>query len=649
LPGPGGRVGKYEICERIGDGGMGVVYRAHDPLLRRDVALKLIREPISGRDEALRTRFISEAQAAARLSHPNIVVLYELGLQGTTPFIAMEYLRGADLKACIEQHWLAGKDEKLQILLRIAQGLEHAHAQGVIHRDVKPANVMILNDGGVKLTDFGLARIVVDDLAESGRIFGTPVYMSPEQLRGHVTGPPSDVFAFGVLAYEVLTGRRPFSGESFGELASRLLFEPPEPFSETEHAALPEALRALVLRCLEKRVEDRYPRFDPLVAEMQRMAAPGTVPVAPSQAAMTAGLGPVRGSESHLEDFTLSGLFEPVPEPELPERATPAPLEILFADSAAALQAGDVCLQPEQQKRRDLALFVLTHEPATLVQAPGAARRIVLQADPTLDDMLAASFLMRRLQGQELPRAAAAFARYAAIAREGMQPGVVPLEASLEGIFLAIRNAAGDDLTLPATAARFLEDWRRMLRVVLGASMAGLDPFTTPLFADGPGFARERAYLVRDHDVYRQDVLRGERWVVRLPDGPPEGSALILARPKSLLWKYWSRQDREAPAGGTYLFLGVTFGPGQWTFSTDPVQRLSLLGLARELQQAEEKHDPARAAADPWFDGAPFGHTLVGAPRGGTRLGQDELLQLVKHWMQARPVASGPPAAGSGD
>jgi hypothetical protein len=297
--------------------------------------------------------------------------------------------------------------------------------------------------------------------------------------------------------------------------------------------------------------------------------------------------------------------------------------------------------RPEDRDRRDLACLVLECGLEAFPRGQGPTERIVVNDDPTLDDMLAATFLQRLLAGQELPPGCQTFACHAALAREGLKPGSVPLEVSLVGIYLAIRNDGGGDLTDAAVGARFASAWSRLADHVLRAAASGVDPFTTPLFASGAEFARERAFLSHDRDVYRQDVLRGERWRVRLPGGPPEASGLLLRQPTSLLFKYWSRQDEQAPMGGTYLFLAVDWGKGQWVFSTDPVQKLSLLPLAEALREAEKAHDAERTTKDPWFDGKPFGHTLVAAPRAGTVLGEREVLGIVRRWARARPLHAG--------
>jgi hypothetical protein len=301
---------------------------------------------------------------------------------------------------------------------------------------------------------------------------------------------------------------------------------------------------------------------------------------------------------------------------------------------------GELHLRPrvaDTPGRRELAKLAVEQGVQAFVQGPGPIERIVVQADPTLDDMLAAAFVERLLANQPLPRGAYAFAEYAAVAREGLKPGELPLQESLDGIYLAIRNDAGDDLGPPEARQRFVGDWSRMSARILKAAEVGEDPLTSRLFAGDPAFTRARTFLTEDREVYvRQDVPRGEKWVVRLPGGPPKAAGLILRCPKSFLWKYWSREDPEAPGGHGYLFLGVDERPRHWRFSTNPAHRLPIGALAEELQKAEAARAPARAANDQWFDGKGFRHTLIGAPHSGTALSDEEVLRIVKRWTGAR-------------
>jgi hypothetical protein len=297
--------------------------------------------------------------------------------------------------------------------------------------------------------------------------------------------------------------------------------------------------------------------------------------------------------------------------------------------------------QPEYRDRWDLARLALELGEAPFVRGEGTVERIVVQHDPTLDDMLAATFLEQRLAGRDLPPGAADFAKYAEMARQGKRPCQVPLGVSLVGVYLAVRNLAGPDLTDAEAARRFGAGWARMAARILRAADAREDPFRTALFAEGAEFADERAYLAEDERLYRQDVQNGERWLMRLPGGAPQVAGLLLRKPQSMLWKFWSRSDPQAPSGAGYLFLAVYLQERHWRFSTDPVARLSIGSLAEPLQRAEAARDPGRAAKDPWYDGRRHGRTIVGAPNEGTVLSEEEVLRVVRRWAGTRPLVRG--------
>jgi hypothetical protein len=214
----------------------------------------------------------------------------------------------------------------------------------------------------------------------------------------------------------------------------------------------------------------------------------------------------------------------------------------------------------------------------------------------------------------------------------------LPPEQSLEALFLAARAEAGPDPTHPVTGARLAHAWSLLAELILRAAEAGEDPSRTGVFARAPGLARERAFLLEDHAIFRQDVARGQRWRLRVPEGPARSAGLILRQPRSVLFNFWARRSADSATGQPYLFLGVCWGAGQWAFSTDPLQRLPIRSLAEALQAAESARDPTRASADPWYDGARHGHTLVAAPRAGTVLADEEVLAVVRRWGRARPI-----------
>ncbi len=291
---------------------------------------------------------------------------------------------------------------------------------------------------------------------------------------------------------------------------------------------------------------------------------------------------------------------------------------------------------PEHAGRHDLANLVVEHGLEVLPRGLGEIQHVVVDAEPALDDMLAATLVRRLLQGQPLPPNCRGLARCTALVREGQRPGNFPLEVSPQGIHLAIRAAVPGDLTPEDNAGRFSALWDRLGSALLEAAAKGVDPFTTSPVAQDPEFAAERTFLANDHTAYRQDLARGEEWQVSLPGGV-EGTALLLRRPTTQLYQFWSRFAQDS-AGGAHLLLAVDWGHGQWVFSTAPGQHVSLQSLVEVLQGAEAAHRGAAAAQNPWFDGSAFGHTLIAAPHGGSALPEEALLRLVKKWTKARPL-----------
>jgi serine/threonine protein kinase len=249
------RIGRYEILAKIGEGAMGVVYRAHDPVLNRDVAVKTITAG-RGEDETLRKRFQREARAAAQLSHRNIVTVFELGEHDEQLFMAMELLEGTDLRQAIHSGELS-LPRRFEILEKICEGLSFAHANDIVHRDLKPANIHLGRDGSVKIMDFGLARFGGSSMTRTGMVMGTPHYMSPEQVRGGKADARSDVFALGALAYELLTGRKPFDAETMHAVLFKVMQEEPPPAQQI-FPQLPPVIIQVVEKALAKDPAERF-------------------------------------------------------------------------------------------------------------------------------------------------------------------------------------------------------------------------------------------------------------------------------------------------------------------------------------------------------------------------------------------------------
>jgi serine/threonine-protein kinase len=262
------KIGKYKIVGKLGQGAMGEVFRGHDPVLNRDVAIKRISSGLDA-DETLRKRFEREAQAVAHLNHPHIITVYELGFEGDQMFMAMELLEGTDLKHVMAQKKLALGD-KLGLMEQICEGLAFAHARDLVHRDLKPANIHILPGGKVKIMDFGLARMSGSDMTSTGTVMGTPHYMSPEQVRGQKADARSDVFALGCVFYELLSGRKPFDAESMHGVLFKVMQEEPTPLAEAA-PDVPPMLVQLVEKSLAKDPAERFQSAADLLAALRRV------------------------------------------------------------------------------------------------------------------------------------------------------------------------------------------------------------------------------------------------------------------------------------------------------------------------------------------------------------------------------------------
>ncbi len=258
----GTNIGRFKVVSEIGRGGMGIVFLAEDEKLRRKVALKLL-PPSFAADEERRRRFLREARAAAAVSHPNLVTVYDVGEHEGRGYIAMEYLRGRSLREQLGERPLS-VDEAVELARQVLAGLAHAHAAGLLHRDLKPENVLVDRDGRVRLVDFGLAKLDGDvdapgeNSTRDGLVMGTPGYMSPEQARGQDVDARSDIFSFGVLFYEMLTRKRPFTGPTRADVVTSLLRDAP-PRADAARPEVGMALGDLVDRCLAKAPHDRFP------------------------------------------------------------------------------------------------------------------------------------------------------------------------------------------------------------------------------------------------------------------------------------------------------------------------------------------------------------------------------------------------------
>ncbi len=250
--------GRYRIIKELGRGNMGVVYQAHDPQIDRMIALKVLR-PDRMTSEDFVARFLKEARAIGRLSHPQIVTVYDVGEDQGSIYIAMEYLKGEPLNEVMKSGRLTVA-QSVDVVRQVAQALDYANQKGIVHRDIKPSNIILTHDLEVKLTDFGIARI--EDSAagyqtQAGEILGTPIYMSPEQVMGKTADGRSDLYSVGVLFYEMIVGRRPFKGNNLAAIFHSITHDVPEAPASVD-PFITRALSDLIMKCLEKAPEDRF-------------------------------------------------------------------------------------------------------------------------------------------------------------------------------------------------------------------------------------------------------------------------------------------------------------------------------------------------------------------------------------------------------
>ena len=262
--------GRYRIVRKLGSGGMADVYLAEDEELGRRIAIKILNDRHAN-DESFVERFRREAKNAAGLSHPNIVSIYDRGEAEGTYYIAMEYLDGRSLKELVVARGPLPISDAIDATRQVLAALRFAHRKGVVHRDIKPHNVMADADGRLKVTDFGIARAGVSQMTEAGSIIGTAQYLSPEQARGAPVDQRSDLYSVGVVLYEMLTGTTPFSGESPVEIAMKHLSDPPRPPS-VERSDIPPDLDMIVLRALAKDPDDRFQTAEEMDAELERVS-----------------------------------------------------------------------------------------------------------------------------------------------------------------------------------------------------------------------------------------------------------------------------------------------------------------------------------------------------------------------------------------
>jgi serine/threonine-protein kinase len=308
--------GRYEILEELGRGGMGVVYRARDPHINRIVAIKsvpLVGLPPDVQNE-YRERFAREAEAAGRLSHPGIVTIFDVGEDSETrsPYIVMEFVKGQSL----ESAQLSAFDA-VRVVQEIADALDTAHSQGIVHRDLKPSNILLTDDGRSKIADFGIARLDLSELTTTGQVLGTPAFMSPEQLRGEPVDGRSDLFSLGVILYTLLTGHRPFQGNSVYTVSYKVVHHEPVPATAL-NVELPPELSRIVVRAIEKSPADRYQSGRDMATDLRKLLA---------------------SRESPSEFDAQARVPTPAPATSFDATQLPAPMESSLEEGSAAQDA----------------------------------------------------------------------------------------------------------------------------------------------------------------------------------------------------------------------------------------------------------------------------------------------------------------------
>jgi len=331
------RFGRYEVQREIGDGAMGRVYRCLDPLMKRVVAIKTVKKEYltrDTRDEYLR-RFRREAQAAGRLSHPNIVSVFDVA----EDFFVMEYLEGSTLQVILRERGQLPPEDALRILSPLAEALDYAHRSGIVHRDIKPGNIFVLADGRPKLMDFGVAHLESSAMTAQGHFFGSPSYMAPEQVSGSDVAAAADVFSFGVVAYEMITGHRPFEGASITAIMYRVVNEEPPPPRQWDFA-LPPVFDDIFRRALSKNPAERFPDATSLVRALERREF--AVGASEAAAALTAG-------GAGLKTLEAAPARSPAAPTVHPMAWAPAPASV-----AGALETHD--LQPADAGSRTAAM-----------------------------------------------------------------------------------------------------------------------------------------------------------------------------------------------------------------------------------------------------------------------------------------------------
>ena len=510
------RLGRYEILDEIGKGAMGVVYLAKDPLIGRLVALKTFRIGYSVRDQELeqfRARFIREAQSAGILSHPNIVTVHDVVEEGEdgVAFIAMEYVRGTNLKMLLQGGVPLDLPFAAEILRQVAEALDYAHSKGVVHRDVKPANIIITADNRVKITDFGIARLDSSNLTQEGQLLGTPNYMAPEQILGKDADHRSDIFSLGVVLYEMLTRHKPFQGENLTVVSHRIVYDPftpPEQFVRD----LPGGVDKVLTRALEKDPGRRYQRAHEMAEDLDRI-----VGVRPASAVV------LDQSLNETQSLSSTALLPALPPPSADDATASRPVVAPLAS---------VPVPPAAQRGFSLRRAVLASGAAailmlllgaTVLLALAWTSPTVQPADPQSAEVMAAMPHVR--EGHRLLRAAKhqeAAVQYSAAAKKAPGwTGLGRLVAEAERRAGEYEQHIGDQQAISeklAEARQAMGARRYTDALVAASAVLGMEPEN----AEATGIIR----TVEAIEAGRRDRLAAGRLAGAPEDGPETPSVL---------------------------------------------------------------------------------------------------------------------------
>ncbi|MEO8675649.1 MAG: serine/threonine-protein kinase [Casimicrobiaceae bacterium] len=277
-------LGRYEITGELGRGAMGVVYKARDPLIDRVVAIKTVGLDLSPEEsDAFEQRFFREAKSAGRLNHPNIVTIHDVGRSNGSAYIAMEFLQGQSLREILDSGVVLPPERIAEIIAQVADGLAFAHENGVVHRDIKPPNIMVLDNGVVKITDFGIAMLPTGGRTLVGTVFGSPKYMSPERIAGHKVDGRSDIFSLGTVLYEMLTGFTPFFGGDLKTVFDQVINETPAAPS-TRNKGIAPAFDYIVAKAMAKHPDDRYANAQAMAEDLRKFRELNPPIIAPAPA-----------------------------------------------------------------------------------------------------------------------------------------------------------------------------------------------------------------------------------------------------------------------------------------------------------------------------------------------------------------------------